>query len=197
VGILADRFRSVSTFEIAVIAVALAMDAFSVAASVGPRVSRPWGAVRLAGFFGGFQGLMPLLGALVGSLFYTYVRAYDHWVAFGLLELVGLNMAVEALRHWRDHSAEAGLEAGFDPSLGLALLGLSVATSIDAFGAGMGMRIAGANMWLAAVLIAVITAGITYLGARLGVRAERWLGRRAELLGGLVLIALGIKMLGM
>jgi len=171
------------------------MDAFSVAASVGPRVPARWGAARLAASFGGFQGGMPLLGAVVGSLFYVYVRSYDHWIAFGLLELVGVNMTVAALRHWRDDGSQA--EGDFDPSRGLSLFGLSVATSIDAFGAGMGMRMADANMWLAAALIAAITAGLTYLGARLGMRAEQWLGRKAELFGGLVLIGLGLKMLGM
>ena len=139
---------------------------------------------------------MPLLGALVGSLFYVYVREYDHWVAFGLLELVGGRMVFEALRHWRD-GATSSEGASFDPSRGLPLVVLSVATSIDAFGAGMGMRMAGANLWLACPVIGVTAAVLTYVGASLGMRAEQWLGRKAELLGGLVLIGLGVKMLGM
>jgi putative Mn2+ efflux pump MntP len=184
------------TLEIGIVAVALAMDAFSVAASVGPRCCPRWGALRMAGSFGGFQAGMPLLGALVGSLFYVYVREYDHWVAFGLLELVGMKMVYEAARHWRDGGAESA-EGSFDPSRGLPLVGLSVATSIDAFGAGMGMRMAGANLWVACPVIGVTAAVLTYVGATLGVRAERWLGRKAELLGGLVLIGLGVRMLGM
>jgi putative Mn2+ efflux pump MntP len=172
------------------------MDAFSVAASAGPRCCPKFGAMRLSLAFGGFQAGMPVLGALVGSLFYIYVRQYDHWVAFGLLELIGLRMAIEAVRHWRDGTGQTN-EAGFDPSCGLPLLGLSVATSIDAFGAGMGMRMAGADLWLACPMIGVITAALTFLGAKLGVRAEQWLGRKAELLGGLVLMGLGVKMLGM
>jgi putative Mn2+ efflux pump MntP len=172
------------------------LDAFSVAASAGPRCCPGYGALRLSLAFGGFQAVMPVLGALVGSLFYVYVREYDHWAAFGLLELVGLRMVVEAVRHWRDDPGQAD-EAGFDPSCGVALLGLSVATSIDAFGAGMGMRMAGGNLWLACPMIGGITAALTFLGAKLGVRAEQWLGRKAELLGGLVLMGLGVKMLGM
>jgi putative Mn2+ efflux pump MntP len=172
------------------------MDAFSVAASAGPRCCPKFGAMRLSLAFGGFQAGMPVLGALVGSLFYIYVREYDHWVAFGLLEMIGLRMVIEAARHWKGESAQAG-GASFDPSCGLPLLGLSVATSIDAFGAGMGMRMAGANLWLACPMIGVITAALTFLGAKLGVRAEQWLGRKAELLGGLVLMGLGVKMLGM
>jgi putative Mn2+ efflux pump MntP len=172
------------------------MDAFSVAASAGPRCCPKFGALRLSLAFGGFQAGMPVLGALVGSLFYVYVREYDHWVAFGLLEMIGLRMVIEAARHWKGESEQAD-EASFDPSCGLPLLGLSVATSIDAFGAGMGMRMAGANLWLACPMIGGITAALTFLGAKLGIRAERWLGRKAELLGGLVLMGLGVKMLGM
>jgi len=184
-----------TTLEIVVLAVALAMDAFSVAASVGPRCCPRWGALRMAGSFVGFHAGMPLLGALVGSLFYVYVREFDHWVAFGLLEVVGLHMVVEAVRHWKDGPATSQ-GASFDPSRGLPLLGLSVATSIDAFGAGMGMRMAGANLWLACPVIGFMAAVLTYVGASLGVRAEQWLGRKAELLGGLVLIGLGVRMLG-
>jgi putative Mn2+ efflux pump MntP len=185
-----------STIEVGLLAVALAMDAFSVAASAGPRCCPRVGAMRLSLAFGGFQAGMPVLGALVGSLFHAYVREYDHWVAFGLLELIGLRMVIEAVRHWRDDPGQTD-QASFDPSSGIALLGLSVATSIDAFGAGMGMRMAGANLRLACPMIGGITAALTFLGARLGVRAEQWLGRKAELLGGLVLMGLGVKMLGM
>jgi putative Mn2+ efflux pump MntP len=183
------------TLEIGIVAVALAMDAFSVAASVGPRCCPRWGAVRMAGSFGGFQAGMPLLGALGGSLFYVYVREFDHWVAFGLLEVVGLRMVYEAVRHWRGETGGAE-GAGFDPSRGLPLVWLSVATSIDAFGAGMGLRMAGANLWVACPVIGVTAAVLTYVGASLGVRAEQWLGRKAELVGGLVLVGLGVKMLG-
>jgi putative Mn2+ efflux pump MntP len=176
------------------LAVALATDAFSVAASVAPRCCPRVGAVRLAGSFGGFQGLMPLLGALAGSLLYAYVRSFDHWVAFGLLELIGIKMIVEA---FRGGGADAPSTHGpqFDPSRGWTLLGLSAATSIDAFGAGITLQIAGANLWVASAIIAAVTVCLTYLGARLGIRAHRRLGRKAELLGGAVLIALGIKML--
>ncbi len=137
---------------------------------------------------------MPLLGALVGSLLYTVVRSFDHWVAFGLLEAVGINMLVEGAKA-RDASVPDSSGPGFDPSCGWPLLGLSVATSIDAFGAGMGMRLAGVNVWPAAAVIATVTVCLTYLGARLGRRARRRLGPRAEMIGGLVLIALGFNML--
>lgn len=139
---------------------------------------------------------MPVLGALLGSYLYVYVRHYDHWVAFALLELVGIRMIVEAVRHWNDDGQDED-SPQLDPSRGWSLMGLSVATSIDAFGAGVGMRLVGANLWLACPLIGVITTGLTYIGAGLGVRAEKHLGRRAEILGGVVLVILGVRMLRM
>ena len=115
-----------TTVEIIILAVALAMDAFSVSASAGPRCCPRFGALRLAASFGGFQALMPLLGALAGSLLYVHVREFDHWVAFGLLQLVGWRMIFEALRHWKD-GASARQDNSFDPSRGLSLLVLSIA----------------------------------------------------------------------
>ncbi len=181
--------------EITVLAFALALDATSVAASAGPRCCPRWGALRLGLSFGLFQALMPLLGALAGTYLHVYLRAYDHWVAFGLLELVGIKMLYEALRPRPPETTAVPEAARFDPSRGWSLLGLSLATSIDAFGAGMSLRLMQANLWLASAFIGAITAVLTYLGAHLGARAERWLGPRAELLGGLVLLALGLRML--
>ena len=184
-----------TTVEIIILAVALAMDAFSVSVSAGPRCCPRFGALRLAASFGGFQGFMPLLGALAGSFLYVYVSEFDHWVAFGLLQLVGWKMVFDALRHWKD-GAFADEGNSFDPSRGLSLIVLSIATSIDAFGAGMSMHMVGANLWIACPVIGLTAALLSYGGARLGLRAGHYLGRKAELLGGLVLIGLGIKMLG-
>ena len=180
--------------EISALALALAIDAFSVAASVGPRCSRRWGAVRLAGSFGLFQALMPLLGALSGDYLLPYVRAYDHWVAFGLLALIGLRMLAASVWPGKGEGAEGG-PGSFDPSRGWSLLSLSVATSIDAFGAGVGLRLLGADLWFACPLIGVVAAALTYVGAAAGRRSRKYLGRAAEAIGGLVLIGLGVKML--
>lgn len=189
-----------TNLEIALLAFALAIDAFSVAASAAPRLPLNGGATRMAASFGLFQAAMPLLGAFAGTYLLTYVKTYDHWAAFGLLALVGTRMIVEALRapddpdgvpvETADHQS-----AGTDPSRGWALLSLSIATSIDAFGAGIGMRMAGANLWVASPVIGVVAATLTYLGCGLGRTAQRHLGHRAEVLGGIVLIVLGIKML--
>jgi putative Mn2+ efflux pump MntP len=163
-----------TSYEIGALALALAVDAFSVAASAGPYAPRKWGPIRMAASFGLFQAGMPLLGALVGAYLLVHVQAWDHWVAFGLLQLVGLKMIFEAVRPER---GDAGDRLRLDPSRGLPLLSLSVAASIDAFGAGMGMRVAGANVWAAAPVIGLVTAGLTYVGAGLGRRAKRHLGR--------------------
>jgi putative Mn2+ efflux pump MntP len=176
------------------LAIALAADAFSVAASVAPRACPRSGAIRLASSFGLFQGLMPVLGALVGSLLYAYVRRYDHWVAFGLLQMIGFKLVVEGLRRG-DPAKRSPETAQFDPSRGYSLLGLSLATSIDAFGAGIGMRMVGANLWVACIVIGLVTLGLSYLGARLGIRMRRSLGSKVEVVGGAVLIGLGFKML--
>lgn len=178
-----------------ILALALAVDAFSVAASSGPRCCPRWGALRLGLSFGLSQALMPLLGALVGAYLYRYVKRFDHWVAFGLLAFLGLKMLYDGLHHGKVH--ENHEVERFDPSCGWSLVGLSIATSIDAFGAGLGLRMVNANMWIACPLIGLITALLSYSGARLGLTAEHYLGPRAEILGGIVLLALGIKMLGM
>jgi putative Mn2+ efflux pump MntP len=182
-----------TNLEIAAVAFALAVDAFSVAASAAPRLPRNGGAARMAASFGLFQAAMPLLGALAGAYLLTYVKSYDHWVAFGLLELVGLKMVIEAFRGRDD--PESADSRSLDPSRGWTLLTLSVATSIDAFGAGVGLRMAGANLWVASPVIGIVAAALTYLGVGLGRTARGHLGRRAEVLGGVVLIVLGIEML--
>lgn len=184
-----------SYLEIATLAVALALDAFSVSASLGPRAGGRVGALRLAGTFGGFQAVMPMLGAVAGASFHQYVRHYDHWVAFGVLELVGLRMVLGALAPSRGRLGASRPEGRADPSSGLPLLGLGLATSLDAFGAGMGLHMAGADLWAACPLIGAVTAALSYLGARLGERVGRRLGPGAELAGGIVLMALGIRML--
>jgi putative Mn2+ efflux pump MntP len=186
-----------SLLEIAILSVVLAIDAFSVAAAVAPSCSRRWGALRLSAAFGVFQAGMPLLGALAGTWLLRHVGDYDHWVAFGLLELIGAKILVDALVAGGGKSREPetkGSPAG-DPSWGLSLLGLAVATSIDAFGAGVALATRNANMWVAAPSIGLVCALLTLLGARLGEAAERYLGRKAEIAGGLVLMAMGVRML--
>jgi putative Mn2+ efflux pump MntP len=184
-----------SYWEIAVLAVVLAVDAFSVAAAVGPASSRRWGPLRLAAAFGAFQAGMPLAGAVLGTWLLKHVGDYDHWVAFALLEIIGIKILVDALLAARGKREGKPPAERPDPSWGWSLLGLAAATSIDAFGAGVALATQRANMWVAAPTIGLVCALLTILGARLGSAAEKYLGRKAEIAGGLVLMALGVKAL--
>lgn len=188
-----------SFWELAILSLALAIDAFGVAAASAPACSRRWGPIRLALAFGIFQAGMPLLGALAGRHLLAYVQSYDHWVAFGLLELIGIKMLADAL--WLSRREKKDDEDGperprTDPSWGWSLVWLSIATSIDAFGAGVAIeQVKNANLAVAATAIGATCAVLTYAGAKIGHAAERWLGSKAEVIGGLVLMALGVKML--
>jgi manganese efflux pump family protein len=183
-----------SYWEIALLSFVLAIDAFSVAAAVAPSCCRKWGPLRLAGAFGIFQAGMPLLGAVAGTWLLTHVGDYDHWVAFGLLEIIGVKILVDAFFARRGEKKRQK-SCPVDPSLSLALLGMAVATSLDAFAAGVALATRNTSMWVAAPTIGLVCALLTLLGARLGSAAEKYLGSKAEVAGGLVLMALGVKML--
>ena len=179
-----------SLFEILVLALALAADAFSVATVVGTR-SREFGQLcRLSAGFGSSQGLFAALGALLGRFLYEFVSAFDHWVAFGLLEIIGIRMVWQALRGKRESEKD-------DPTRGWTLLGLSVAVSIDAFGAGVGMALTTSEdvLILACLIIAAVAAAATWVGMRIGRVVREKLGPSVEIAAGLILILLGIRML--
>ena len=170
------------------ISVGLAMDAFAVSIATGLGLARvtPRHTFRLAFHFGLFQFLMPIIGWLAGQQLSLYIHHYDHWVALGLLSFVGCKMLWEGV---------AGKESNSntDPTRGLMLLTLSLATSIDALAVGVSMALLGVSVWLPSVVIGLITAtlsaiGITF-GGRFGTRWEHW----AEIAGGCVLILIGIK----
>lgn len=172
------------------IAVGLAMDAFAVSIAAGLTVAKvtPRHVFRIAFHFGLFQFMMPIIGWLVGGQVAAYFGTYDHWVAFALLVFVGGKMLWEA-------RSEEKSEDSRDPTRGLMLLTLSIATSLDALAVGMSMALLGVSVWIPAVVIGVITAalsaiGITF-GGRIGPRWEHW----AEAAGGIVLILIGLKIL--
>jgi putative Mn2+ efflux pump MntP len=182
------------------LALGLAMDATAVAVVRGLAVGRlrpthpvgPRDALRIAILFGGFQSGMSAIGWVIGDRAGPLVERWDHWIAFGLLALLGGKMIFEALR-----GGDAGGEvaAGADP-FGLApLLPLALATSIDALAAGVTLELVGPPPWLTLALIAGITAALSVAGLHVGRRAGALLGRRVELAGGLILIGLGVKVL--
>lgn len=168
------------------LAVALAMDALAVALAQGAAGHmRPGQAARLALAFGFAQAAMPLLGWALGTAFAGWIEAVDHWIAFVLLSLIGLKMILESRE-----------EAEADPGLaGWHLFAAAIATSIDAAVAGITLPLLGVDVLLACATIGLVTAALCFAGALGGGRAGRHLGGRAELVGGLVLIGLGVKIL--
>ena len=173
------------------IAVALAMDAFAVAISAGvlldPITRRQL--FRLGFHFGLFQGGMPVIGWLAGIELKRFVTFYAPWIAFGLLAFVGGKMIFEAVT---EH--ETGRERQ-DPTRGMTLVMLSIATSIDALAVGFSLSMLGVSIWYPAVTIGVITALFTVTGMLLGRQIGTVWGGRVEIIGGLVLIGIGLKIL--
>jgi putative Mn2+ efflux pump MntP len=176
-----------SFFTILLIALSLAMDAFAVALSAGTSGHghrlRP--AARLAFHFGLFQFLMPVLGWYLGTGLARRIQQFDHWVAFALLAAVGGHMLFEAFRRTAD-------ELPADPTRGLRLVTLSVATSLDALAVGLSLAMLGVQIWYPSVVIGVVTAALSLLGVQLGTRLREGLGKRMEFVGGVVLILIGV-----
>ena len=172
------------------IAVALAMDAFAVALAAGAFLNPVTGRhlFRLGFHFGLFQALMPIAGWLLGLTVQKWIAAYDHWIAFALLSYVGGRMIYEALEEDEEKTPS-------DPTKGLTLVMLSVATSIDAFAVGLSLAMLGVSVWIPSVVIGVVAGVLTAVGMLLGRRlGDNW-GKRVEVCGGVVLCAIGLKML--
>lgn len=178
-----------SIWELFVIAVGLSMDAFAVSVCKGLSAGRVrLGHALTAGiWFGGFQALMPFLGWLLGSRFQIFISSVDHWIAFLLLGLIGLNMVRESRSQ-----EEEEVGASFAPK---AMLPLAVATSIDALTVGITFAFLQVDILWAITLIGVTTFVLSAIGVKAGgIVGERGKSR-AELAGGLVLILMGCKIL--
>lgn len=176
---------------IAGVAVGLAMDAFAVSVVSGSifKELRLGHGLRMALFFGAFQALMPLLGWTAGSRFAAWFEVWDHWVAFALLASIGGKMVYEAFKIRQVERKPP------DPSKLTVLLMLSVATSIDALAVGFTLSLITGNIIVAVSLIGFLTFLISYLGWELGRRLGHFFEIKIEALGGLILIAIGIKIL--
>ncbi len=174
------------------IAFALALDAFTVA--VGLSMSRSGlsrgQAFRLSFFFGLFQFVMPLLGFWAGKTILPYIEAFDHWIAFGLLFVVGFKMIYEAF-----HPGSLRDRGEKDPSRGATLVMLSIATSLDALAVGLSLSVLDVPIIFPAVLIGIVAFVLSFVGAEMGRYLGRFVGRAAPALGGIVLILIGIKIL--
>jgi manganese efflux pump family protein len=178
--------------SVLLIAVGLSMDALAVAIGRGSglsRADRVRGALSMALAFGLFQALMPVAGWLLGSAFAGLIESVDHWIAFVLLAGIGGRMIYESF---------FGEDDGERPALSLrVLLLLAVATSIDALAVGIGLRLAdpATPILVAALLIGIVTFGLSLVGGLLGSRLGERFGRSMEALGGAVLIGIGLRIL--
>lgn len=177
--------------EILLLAVSMAVDAFAVCLAAGalPGQHGSRQAFRLAFHFGLFQLIMPIVGWLAGTEMEVLIRDVDHWVAFGLLAYVGGRMIYSA---WKP---EQTLEA--DPSRGWTLVMLSIAVSIDALAVGLSLGLVGVPVISPAILIGLVTGCLSLIGLRIGATAGPRLGRSVQVGGGLVLIAIGARILAL
>jgi len=177
--------------NIVFISAGLAMDAFSVALSTGFCLNeiRKGHYLRLSLSFGFFQFMMPLLGYIAGKKIEPVIRDYDHWAAFILLSIVGIKMIHEYFEKQKNECEQV------DPTCGKRLLILSVATSIDALAVGITFGVMGKAIFVPSVIIGIICALFTAAGVYLGKRFGSIIGKKAEIIGGLFLIAIGVKIL--
>jgi putative Mn2+ efflux pump MntP len=178
-------------WTIFLIAIGLAMDCFAVSLGVGTAGTamgfRP--TFRLFFHFGLFQAGMTLLGWLVGKTVVNYVSSVDHWIAFGLLLFVGVRMIRGGIQN-------SGQKPSFqDPSRGLTLVMLSVATSIDALAVGISLALLSVNVLWAALLIGAVSAALSLIGLLLGNQLGTRFGKSMEIIGGIILIAIGVRVL--
>ncbi|MBQ8403551.1 MAG: manganese efflux pump [Clostridia bacterium] len=179
-----------STFELFIIAVGLSMDAFAVAICKGLSVKslKPRHMLIVGLYFGAFQGLMPLAGYFLGKQFEEYITKFDHWIAFVLLCVIGGNMIREAIK---GEAEECGDSFGVK-----AMLPMAVATSIDALAVGVTFGfMPDVNIWFAIIFIGVITFALSAIGVKIGNVFGAKFKAKAELTGGIILIAMGIKIL--
>jgi putative Mn2+ efflux pump MntP len=179
-----------AVWKVCLIALGLAMDAFAVSVAEGValhKVTRTH-TLRIAAYFGLFQGTMPVIGWLAGQSLQGIIGVWDHWIAFGLLALIGGKMIAD----WA-----FGFETGEprEPSRGLRLISLSIATSLDALAVGVSLALLEVEIATAAILIGVITGILCAVGIQSGDRIGSRTGRWAELLGGGILCLIGAKIL--
>lgn len=176
-------------FEVIILAVALSMDAFAVSIGLGSKhVKQTKSLALMSGiYFGLFQGLMPLIGYMGGKGVLGWVEEYAQWVAFALLILIGGKMIYESITE--------GIEEDIVKITHKVMLILAIATSVDAMAAGFTLTLIEINPFLACAIIGVATLFFSWMGVFIGAKSGTWLESKAELLGGIVLILIGFKVL--
>ena len=181
-----------SIIELLLIGIGLSMDAFAVSVCKGLGMTKlnKKNAFMIALFFGGFQALMPWLGWFIGSRFQKYIEQFDHWIAFGLLVFIGGQMIYESLKEKEEVETE-----GDQLDIGQLFL-MAIATSIDALAIGVTFALLpGVNIWTSIALIGCTTFMISFAGVDIGFRFGNKYEKKAQIVGGVILIVLGIKIL--
>ncbi len=173
--------------EVAILAVALSMDAFAVSIGLGAKKNTPGLGLKAGLYFGIFQALMPFIGYLGGKGVLGWIDAYAHWIAFGLLVLIGAKMIYEGLQE--------GIEEDILAITNKMMLILAIATSIDAMAAGFSLTLLDANPYIACLIIGTITFAFSWIGVLIGKNSGTWLESKAEIFGGTILILMGFKIL--
>jgi putative Mn2+ efflux pump MntP len=170
------------------IAIGLAMDAFAVSIAKGISVNhnRRRSAILLATLFGGFQALMPVIGWLAGLGLRDIIMGIDHWIAFGLLGLIGAKMIYDSTK------SEDGKEEDITPFIALTL---AIATSIDALMVGLSLAFLEESILIPILIIGMVTFVLSLVGFKFGSGMGRVFGRKIKVLGGLILIFIGIRIL--
>ena len=176
--------------EIIIIAIGLSMDAFAVSIGKGLSVAKSKLSyyLKVGLWFGGFQALMPLIGYLLGTSFADAVAEFDHWIAFALLAIIGGNMIKEAVGNDDDEESNADFSIK-------ALFVLAVATSIDALAAGVSFAFLKTDIISSIIIIGITTFLFSIVGFKIGIIFGNRYKKRAELVGGVILITIGLKIL--
>ena len=178
-----------SFFEIFLLGLGLSMDCFAVAVGFGTsKKLAVQDLIRMAFFFGFFQGLMTFFGWMFGSSLKPIIESFDHWIAFSLLAIIGCRMIIESFEKEKEKKV-------VDIRRLRILISLSVATSIDALMTGISLGFVRVNIVFAVIIITVITLLVTFTGGKIGEKTSFIPAKRAEIIGGLVLITIGIKIL--
>ena len=183
-----------SIWEILLIGLGVSADAFAVSMCLHGEMKKFIFkyALLIALFFGGFQMLMPLIGWAAGTLFEKYITQFDHWIAFGLLLLLGGKMIYDGIfdKDEQKEGEDKPLKLGF-----LTLLVMAIATSIDALAVGVTFAFLKVNIWMAVSIIGATTFAFSLVGVGIGVKVGDKFKNKAEIFGGVILILIGVKIL--
>ncbi len=180
-------------FELLLLAVGLSMDAFAVSVCKGLSMKKATAKASIicGGWFGGFQALMPLIGFFLGKIFAQAIEAFDHWVAFGLLALIGINMLRDVFGKEEDCCGDRDADLSVK-----TMFVMAIATSIDAMAVGISLAMAGdVNIVTAVLLIGVVTFFLSAVGVQIGNVFGSRFEKKAQFAGGVILILLGVKIL--